>query len=102
MQDGKFLHFLKSFPAWLVLTGLIVFILVLRKLAADPFLDRIADTLVGGLLLVLTGRVFPPTQPLQQSNVENVEKMTVNAPGEPLNNLTEGEINSAVEKIEER
>jgi hypothetical protein len=54
MQDSKTLHFLKQFPAWLVLTFVFLIVLWLYLRTADQFLQRVIDTVLGALLGVLT------------------------------------------------
>lgn len=113
-QDGYFLHFLKQFPAWIVLSTLFIFIIfcwlfliVYHPTSERPieFLGTIINLIIGGLLGLLTNRLVTPQQ---QSNVENVEKMTVNAPLDTpldeasLGNLSETEIETVVEKIGEK
>jgi hypothetical protein len=59
MNDGKLLHFLKNFPAWFVLSLLFIVVLWLYLRTADQFLQRVVDTILGGLLGVVTGRGLP-------------------------------------------
>jgi hypothetical protein len=62
MKDGRFLHFLKSFPAPLLLSALFILVLWLYLRTNDLFLQRVIDTILGGLLGVVTGRGISQAQ----------------------------------------
>jgi hypothetical protein len=70
MQDGKLLHFLKEFPAWLVLMALFGIAIGFYWKTGDQFFQRILDTILGGLLTVLYGRFKPGPTTVNAEKVE--------------------------------
>lgn len=62
MQDSKFLHFLKEFPAWIVLVFLLCGLTVVWFISERSFLEHLIDTAMGGLLTLLIGRKVSATQ----------------------------------------
>lgn len=94
MTDSKLLHFLKNFPAWLILTVLFLVVLWLYIGTADQFFQRVVDTILGALLGILTGRAVQ-----NQVSAQTIE--TGDIKGESLSNLTDDEINKTVENLQE-
>lgn len=50
IQDGKFLHFLKETPAWVIIGLFVGAFLIVWQYSHDDFIPRIIDGLVGALL----------------------------------------------------
>lgn len=60
LPDGKFLHFLKEMPGWVVVTGMLIFFTAVWSYSHDDFIPRILDALIGALLgLVVSNRPRP-------------------------------------------
>lgn len=87
MKDSKVTHFLKNFPAQYILSALFLVVLWLYVQTNDQFFQRVVDTILGALLGILTGRWMPQANQIIAND---------------LNNITADEINTAVEKIEEK
>lgn len=99
MKDGKFLHFLKGFPASFLLSALFLTVLWLYLRTNDAFLQRVIDTLVGGLLGVVTGRGM--TQAQTGNTTTGDVNIVPNENTQDLTTLSDGEINRTVEGITE-
>lgn len=68
----RLLHFLRSFPASFLLAFLFIAVLWLYLKTQDAFLQRVIDTILGGLLGVVTGRGIQQTNmPQGDINIES-------------------------------
>jgi hypothetical protein len=94
MTDSKLLHFLKEFPAWLVLVVILGVLLWVWFISERAFLEHLIDTAMGGLLTLLIGRKM--TQSANTNSGDIV--VTPDAPAD-LSNLSDAGINSAVENL---
>lgn len=97
MKDSRILYFLKGFPAPLLLSLLFLIVLWGYLQTNDAFLQRVIDTILGGLLGVVTGR---GTQQSQSANTNSGD--VVIKPETDLSSLTTGEIENIAGKIEEK
>lgn len=70
MKDSRFLHFLKQFPSQFLLSALFLLVIGLYIFTNDQFLQRVADTILGGLLGVVTGRYQSSTPTVQAGKID--------------------------------
>lgn len=96
MQDSKALHFLKEFPAWLVLSALFAALLYVWYVSERAFLEHLIDTVMGGLLTLLIGRKVSA----QTGNTTSGD-VNIIPPSDDLKDLTTPEAIGAVENIGE-
>lgn len=80
-RDSATIRFLRRFPAWPVLTVLILVAFWLYIGTGKQFFERVIDTLLGSLLAILTGvtarmsqRETPELPANEETNLEEKEK----------------------------
>lgn len=96
MRDSKTLHFLKHFPAQYLLLFLFFVVFTFYVQTHDQFLQRLVDTILGAILGIVTGRWLPPNQ---SANTATGDVFIT--PKDGFQDLTESEINNALNNKEE-
>ncbi len=101
MKDSKLLHFLKNFPAWIVLLALLLVFVALYAASGDGSFKEWSSLVLASLFTALGVQRF---QSNQTGNTTSGDVVIAPEPTEnkaETLNLTDAEINSAVENIKE-
>jgi hypothetical protein len=105
-SENSILHFLRTFPIWMITLPLYVFNEILYLYYQDVFLKDMTRDAWNALLVSIGIRIAQPPQ--QQQNTEQGDNITnvINPPPEILNQtdlqkITPTDIENAVEGLEE-